>query len=66
MYETSEASEDLDELLKDAGLTESSDDGLEKPPISIYGGKQPKAWIKRNIDNHWRELQKEREEQANG
>jgi hypothetical protein len=43
MYDTYEDSESLDELLLHTVLTESSDDGLEKPPTSIYGGKQPKT-----------------------
>ena len=33
IYLTSEASEDLDELLKGAGLTNSSDEGLLEPPV---------------------------------
>jgi hypothetical protein len=33
MYLTSEAPEDLDELLKGAGLTNSSNEGLLEPPV---------------------------------
>ena len=44
-----------EDLLKGTGLSKCSDDGVEDPSIEIYGGKQPKLWIKKMIDSTWRE-----------
>jgi hypothetical protein len=62
MYETSEASEASDDLPKGAGLSESSDYALGDPPLSSYGGKIPRPWIRALIDKNRKE--KQRQEQV--
>jgi hypothetical protein len=67
MYETSAASEASDNLLKGAGLSDSSDDaiGICEAPELNYGGKTPKPHIKALIDKN-RKLKQVQEQEATG
>ena len=54
----------LGNILGNAGLTESSDEGAAQPPESIYGGKSPKPRIRENFEKQWRQLQKDKKPKA--